>query len=77
MDCRIPDAGPTPWELFRPEFLPEGVGPASGILQSIVRRIFTDFGDWIIVIFDNFLILAIDYYDAHCKLDKVDRKSVV
>ena len=61
----------TPWGLFRPKFLPEGVGPASGILQSIVRRIFTDFDDWIIVIFDNFLILAIDYYDAHCKLDKV------
>ena len=61
----------TPWGLFRPKFLPEGVGPASGILQSIVRRIFADFDDWIIVIFDNFLILASDYHDALSKLEKV------
>jgi len=27
----------TPWGLVRPRFLPEGVGPASGILQRIVR----------------------------------------
>ena len=61
----------TPWGLYRPLFLPEGVGPASGILQSIVRRIFADFEDWIIVIFDNFLILASDYSDATHKLQKV------
>jgi hypothetical protein len=58
----------TPWGLFRPKFLPEGVGPASGILQSIVRRIFADFDDWIIVIFDNFLVLASCYQDALDKL---------
>ena len=61
----------TPWGLFRPMFLPEGVGPASGILQSIVRRIFSDFDDWIIVIFDNFLILAHTYADATAKLQLV------
>ena len=58
----------TPWGLFRPKFFPKGVGPASGILQSIVRRIFAD---WIIVIFDNFLILASDYHDALSKLEQV------
>ena len=61
----------TPWGLFRPKFLPEGVGPASGILQSIVRRVFSDFDTWIIVIFDNFLILANDYLDAYSKLHLV------
>ena len=61
----------TPWGLYRPLFLPEGVGPASGILQSIVRRVFADFEDWIIVIFDNFLILASDYTDATNKLQQV------
>ena len=61
----------TPWGLFRPKFLPEGVGPASGILQSIVRRVFIDFEDWIIVIFDNFLLLASDFNDAYIKLEKV------
>jgi hypothetical protein len=30
----------TPWGLVRPKFLPEGVGPASGLLQNIVREIF-------------------------------------
>ena len=58
----------TPWGLYRPLFLPEGVGPASGILQSIVRKVFQDYEDWIIVIFDNFLILASDYNDAERKL---------
>lgn len=61
----------TPWGLFRPLFLPEGVGPASGILQKIVRRIFADFDDWIIVIFDNFLVLANDFDYAYVKLEKI------
>ena len=52
-------------------FLPEGVGPASGNLQSIVRRVFADFEDWIIVIFGNLLVLANDYTDAAAKLKQV------
>ena len=35
----------TPWGLVRPKFLPEGVGPASGLLQHIVRTIFEDFSE--------------------------------
>ena len=54
-----------------PKFLPEGVGPASGVLQSLVRRIFKDFEDWTIVIFNNFLILASSYQDATDKLSLV------
>jgi hypothetical protein len=61
----------TPWGLVRPKFLPEGVGPASGLLQHIVRDAFVGFEDWTIVIFDNFLILADDYDDAYAKLEKV------
>jgi RNase H-like domain found in reverse transcriptase/Chromo (CHRromatin Organisation MOdifier) domain len=61
----------TPWGLFRPKFLPEGVGPASGILQAIVRRIFAPFDAWTIVIFDNFLVLAHDYHDAYLKLQQI------
>ena len=33
----------TPWGLVKPKFLPEGVGPASGVLQHLVREIFKDF----------------------------------
>ena len=61
----------TPLGLFRLKFLPEGVGLASGILQAIVRKIFADLDDWIIVIFDNFLILADSYKDATTKLTTV------
>jgi hypothetical protein len=35
----------TPWGLVRPKFLPEGVGPASGLLQNLVREIFKDFDE--------------------------------
>ena len=61
----------TPWGLFRPKFLAEGVGPASGILQAIVRKIFANLDDWIIVTFDNFLILADSYEGATAKLTTV------
>ena len=59
----------TPWGQVRPLFLQEGVGPASGILQKTVQSIFIDFDSWMIVIFDNFLILATDYQDAYAKLE--------
>ena len=58
----------TPWGLVRPKFLPEGVGPASGLLQHLVREIFQPFEAWTIVIFDNFLILADDYAYKKLKL---------
>ena len=56
----------TPWRLYRQNFLPEGAGPASG--KDIVRNVFADFDEWIIVIFDNFLVLAHSYVDATAKL---------
>ena len=58
----------TPWGLFRPKFLSEGDGPASCILQAIVRTVFADFEEWTVVIFDNFLVLASDFADAVYKL---------
>ena len=59
----------TPWGQVRPLFLPEGVPPASGVLQSIVSDIFGDFSDWSIAIFDNLLVLAHDYDDAYRKVE--------
>jgi phospholipid-translocating ATPase len=61
----------TPWGLVRPLFMPEGVGPASGILQRIVRKIFEDFEEWTVIIFDNFLILGTDYADLFHKFQRV------
>jgi hypothetical protein len=66
----------TPWGLFRPKFLPEGVGPATGLLQSIVRDIFSDFESWTIVIFDNFLVCATDFEDACDKLEQILERCV-
>jgi hypothetical protein len=60
----------TPWGQFRPVFMPEGVAPASIILQDVMRSIFSDFSDWSIIIFDNILLLAHNYQDAYDKLDK-------
>jgi hypothetical protein len=48
----------TPWGQYEPLFLPEGVPPASGILQKFVSEVFADFSDWLIGIFDNILVLA-------------------
>ena len=61
----------TPWGLVQPQFLPEGVAPASGILQSIVLDLFSDFSDFTIAIFDNLLILADSYDDCFEKLQKI------
>ena len=59
----------TPFGQFEPKFLPEGVGPASGILQKYMQEIFSPFEEWSIVCFDNFLLLAHDYDDAYRKLE--------
>ena len=61
----------TPWGQFEPVFLPEGVPPASGILQKCMDEIFQDCEDWSIVIFDNLLVLAHDYADAYEKAKKI------
>ena len=61
----------TPWGQYAPKFMPEGIAPATGILQEVVREIFEDFSDWAIVIFDNMLILANDPQDAYQKFEKV------
>ena len=71
----------TPWGLVEPCFLPEGVSPASGTLQSYMYQIFQDFEEWTIVIFDNILILAHDYEDGFRKfstfIDRCYERGVV
>ena len=61
----------TPWGLVRPIFVPNGVGPASGILQKCAMDIISDFDSWTIAIFDNLLILAHSYTDAYDKFKKI------
>ena len=59
----------TPWGQFQPKFMPEGIGPGSGVLQETVRTLFSDFASWAILIFDNILILAKSYQDGYEKLE--------
>ena len=54
----------TPWGTFRPVFMPEGVSPATGVLQAHMREIFADFSEWSVVIFDNFCIGGFSIEDA-------------
>jgi len=61
----------TPWGLKRPVFLPEGVAPASGVLQRMVMALFEDFSDWMVRLFDNVLVLCHDSNDGIAKLRKV------
>jgi hypothetical protein len=51
--------------------MPEGVGPASSHLQSVVSIVFANFSDWLICIFDNILLRTHDYADAYKKLGMV------
>lgn len=73
----------TPWGQVEPIFMPEGIGPASGVLQKTVVEIFIDSEteEWMIAIFDNILILAHDYDDAYRKLniviDRCIKRNVV
>ena len=61
----------TPWGLVRPLYMPEGVSPASGILQTMMRDIFLPYDEWSIIIFDNILLAAHDYTDAFEKLNTI------
>ena len=61
----------TPWGQFAPKFMPEGVAPATFVLQETVSKIFEDFSDWTIAIYDNLLVLAHDYEDACAKLERI------
>jgi len=58
----------TPWGLYEPQFMPEGISPASGYLQTIMREIFADFEEWTVVIFDNICLLAHDEEDMCRKM---------
>ena len=58
----------TPWGSFRPVFMPEGVSPATGVLQGHMREMFKDFSEWAVVIFDNFCIGGDSMEDLFSKL---------
>jgi len=54
----------TPWGLVEPTFMPEGISPASGYLQTMMRKMFGDMDEFAVVIFDNILLGATTPEDA-------------
>ena len=56
---------------FRPKFMPEGIGPASGYLQKQVRQIFAGFEEFTITIFDNILVLGKSKEDMMRRIKQV------
>jgi hypothetical protein len=49
----------TPWGLFEPLFLPEGLSCASGLLNDAMNKVFHNHLHNTLVIFDNFLTMAV------------------
>jgi hypothetical protein len=66
----------TPWGVYEPIFLPEGVAPASIFLQEMVDAIFADFKAWMIDLFDNLLIMANTYEELFTRLKLVIERCV-
>jgi len=68
----------TPWGQVEPIFMPEGISPASGILQSVVREIFADPSceKWLCGIFDNILVGGSSYEDLFEKIKWVVQRAI-
>ena len=49
----------TPWGLVEPALMPERISPAMGVPQIVVQTMYRDYESWMIVIFDNLLLLAL------------------
>ena len=64
----------TSWGEFRPLYMPEGIGPATGILQQRMTEMFGCFKEWCIVLFDNVLILANTHEDLYQKVEMFLKK---
>jgi hypothetical protein len=47
------------------------VSPAAMVLNAVMQEIFRDFLDWMVVIYDNMLVLCKGYHDALVKLELV------
>lgn len=61
----------SPWGQYRPRFLPEGIAPATAILQKTVDRVFSRHKDRLLCIYDNLLLAGTTYEDMFDQLKKV------
>ena len=67
----------TIWGQVRPIFMPEGIPQASAILHKFMTGIFEDYSDFMVVIFDNILVLGKDTDDLLGKLELVFDRCIL
>ena len=58
----------TTWGCFCPLYMPEGIPPATGILNTVMTDILSTESKHTIVIFDNFLSICYSHRDCYNKL---------
>ena len=58
----------TPFGIYRPRFLPEGVSVGSALMMGAVYEFFAEYMEWLVPIHDNLLIAA---YDSKDMLEKI------
>ena len=61
----------TPWGNVKPRMLPEGISPASAILQQTMTDIFQEMKDNTLVLFDNVLLMATSPEDLTQKMEQL------
>jgi hypothetical protein len=61
----------TPWGQYRPRFLPEGIPPATAMLQAAVDRVFSGCKDRLLTIYDNLLLGGTSKEDMLVQLKRV------
>ena len=61
----------TPWGCIQPQFLPEGVAPASAVMQETVDMLFHDVQEFTVTIADNIIIGGYDLKDLRMKTQKI------
>jgi hypothetical protein len=65
----------TVWGLLRPLYLPEGVSPAQGVLMKFMKEAFSDYEEWMVVLYDNILVCANTMDEAYNKLKLVLQRA--
>jgi hypothetical protein len=61
----------TPYGQFAPKFLPEGVSPASFLLQEAMRDIFKGMDDFVLVIADNLVVCGTDNANLYSNIERM------
>jgi hypothetical protein len=65
----------TPLGQYRPRFLPEGISPATAVLQKVVETVFHSCRAFMLIIYDNFLVCGTSMANVYANLQTVLRQA--